>query len=304
MTDSLPRVLFLLSLLSSVPAPAVAPSDLGKLQAARNVGLAALEESNLAEAGKRFDEVRRLAPSEPLGWADGAVTALRTKDVAGARKLLAEAQRLAPADARIAALAGTAAELSGETDAAIAAFEKASEGDAKDLASRWSVARLLSEKPGGRPRAIRSVRSALEQAPANLFLLLRLSELERSEGNRAGAQEALERVVKEAEGATAGDGKLERYAEEAKIALQSGDMASAALKARIVENLLRTTARYQQARRDVEPGVVGLPVEEWTPALALRMRARPAPIPVRFAPRAEEGLAALSGLSAVRAAGK
>lgn len=284
--------------------PAAAPSDLGRLQTARNVGIAALEEGNLPEARRRFEEIRRLAPAEPLGWADGAVVALRSKDLLEAGKLLGEAERIAPGDPRIAALRATLAELSGQTDAAIAAFEKAAEGDARDLPSRWSAARLLSEKPGGRARAIRAVRRALDRAPANLFLLLRLSELERSEGDRAGAEAALDRAVREAEGALAGDGKLERFAAEAKAALQSGDLPTAALKARVVENLLRTAARYQQARHDVEPGIVGLPLEDWTPALADRMKSRPAAIPVRFVPRREEGLAALSGLSSVHSTGK
>jgi pyruvate/2-oxoglutarate dehydrogenase complex dihydrolipoamide dehydrogenase (E3) component len=39
------------------------------------VGLAALEEGNLAEARRRFQTVRELAPAEPLGWANGAVAA-------------------------------------------------------------------------------------------------------------------------------------------------------------------------------------------------------------------------------------
>ena len=293
----------LLSLVAPAAATAPSESDLARLQTARNVGLASLEEGNLAEAKKRFEEVRRLAPSEPLGWADGAVSAMREKDLPAARKLVGEAARLAPSDARVAALDGTLFELEGKPDAAIDACEKAARADPKDLASRWCAARLLSEKPGGRPRAIRSIESALEQAPANLFLLLRLSDLRRSEGDRAGAAEALERVLKASEGATTGDGKLERYAAEARAALDAGDAASAALKTRIVENLLRTTARYQQARHDVEPGVVGLPLEDWSPALSARLRARSAPIPVRFAPRREEGLAALSGVVAVRVAG-
>ena len=286
------------------PAAVSAASDLPRLQTARNVGLAALEEGNLAEAKKRFEEIRRLAAGEPLGWADGAVAAMRAKDLPEAGKLLAQAERIAPADPRIAALRGTLEELSGRADEAVEALEKASAADAKDLVSRWGAARLLSEKPGGRPRAIRAVEGALEQAPANLFLLLRLSELQRSEGNRVAAEAALDRAVREAGGVTAGDGKLERFSGEAKAALQSGDMPGAALKARIVENLLRPTARYQQARRDVEPGIVGMPLEDWTPPLSERMRARTGPIPVKFALRSEEGLAPLSDLSAVRPAGK
>src|SRR5262245_21946502 len=299
--------LLLVAAASALPpaAPSVAPSaaDLGKLQTARNVGLASLEEGNLGEAGKRFDEVRRLAPAEPLGWADGAVTAMRGKDLASAGKLLAEASRLAPADPRVAALAGVLAEQDRKTDAAIEAYERAAAGDSKDLPSRWGAARLLAEKPGARPRAIRALEGALEQAPANLFLLLRLSELRRAEGDRAGAEAALEKAVQESGGTAAGDDKLERYTAEAKAAFAAGDLTAAALKSRVVENLLRTSARYQQSRQDVEPGVVGLPLEDWTPSLAEKIRARPASIPVRFVARKDEALAALSDLADVRVSG-
>ena len=59
------------------------------------------------------------------------------------------------------------------------------------------------------------MREALEQAPANLFLLFRLSELERSEADRAAAAAALARAVGESAGATTDDAKLERFAAEA-----------------------------------------------------------------------------------------
>ncbi len=290
-------------LLPSVPPGPPAAVDLPSLQTARNVGLAALEEGDLAEAGRRFAQVRRLAPAEPLGWADGAVVAMRGKDFAQARPLLAEAARLAPSDPRILALEGMLAEQLAQTDAAIGFFERAADANPGDLISRWSAARLLSEKAGGRPRAIRAVEAALEQSPANLYLLVRLSELERSEGDRAGGRGRSGPCRAEA-GASTADAKLERYAAEAKAALEAGDMAAAALKSRVVENLLRGTPRYQQGRREVDPGVVGLPIEDWTPALADRMRARTDATPVRFVPRRQERLAALTGLSAVAAAGK
>ncbi|HEX4440869.1 MAG TPA: hypothetical protein VH854_12405, partial [Thermoanaerobaculia bacterium] len=64
-----------LSLALAIAAASLSPADLSRLQSARNVGLAALEEGDLVSSAKRFDEVRRLAPADPLGWADGAVAA-------------------------------------------------------------------------------------------------------------------------------------------------------------------------------------------------------------------------------------
>src|SRR5207245_7163441 len=61
---------------------------------------------------------------------------------------------------------------------------------------------------------------------------------------------------------------------------------------------------FLQARHDVEPGVTGIPLEDWSAALATRVRARPAAIPVKFVAKSLPGFSGLTGLAAVRAGGK
>jgi len=294
-------LLLLLLLARTVRAP-TSPADLLKLQAARNVGLAALEEGDLAEAERRFEVVRRIAPAEPLGWADGAVAALRRKDSALAGRLLSEALRLAPRDAGVLSLEGTRRELAGDVSGAIGAFEKAAAAAPKDVASRWSAARLLSGRgEEEKARAAALIEAALEQAPANLFLLVRLSALERDRGRKARASALHARLA----AAIAGDRRLEAALADAVRAYDGGDEHVSSLKFRIVENLLRPDPRFQQARHDVEPGVVGLPLEDWTPARAAALRAgSSAPIPVTFAPWPQKGMEEASGVSAIRVAGK
>lgn len=280
------------------------PADLVRLESEKNVGLAALEEGNLGEAKKRFEAVRQLAPTEPLGWADGAVVAMRAKDLISAQRLLSEALRLAGGDARVLALEGTRRELTQEPGTAIEAYEKASAANPKDLASRWNAARLLAENAAGdRSRAIHVLRGALGLAPANLFLLLRLCEFEREEGDRTAAA-TLERLAEAIESGARTDAKLEKILAEAKALLASGDAKGISLKLKIVENLLRATPRYQQARHDVEPGVVGLPLEDWSAALAAKIRAPSRVVPVQFAQRREPALAGLSRLVAARTLGR
>jgi tetratricopeptide (TPR) repeat protein len=290
-----------ISVLSSL-APAQPPTaDISRLEAEKNLGLAALEEGDAAQARRRFEAVRKIAPAELLGWADGAVAAMRAGDLSEARKLLAEALRLSPADSRVLALDGTLKELEGDAAGAVEAFTKAAAANPKDLASHWSAARLSGAIPAGRERSVREIGAALKEAPANVFLLARLCEGRREEGDRAAALEACGRMARAIEGR---DAKLEKYLGEARAALETGDFPGASLKYRIVENLLRATPRFQQARHDVETGVVGFPLEDWSAALAARVRARSPAIPVRFVEKPMPGLAALRGLSAVRAGGK
>jgi FG-GAP-like repeat len=237
-----------------------------------------------------------------LGWADGGVAALRQKKMEEAATLLARARTLAPDDPRVIALEATRLELAGDAAGAIAAFEKAGAIPPGDVRSLWSAARLASALgDAGRALAMRHLEAALALAPANLFLLARVNEIARAQGDAARAAEALDRISR----LTAGDPKLDEALAQAKAAQQSGDAKTAGLKATVVENLLKATPRYQQARRDVEPGVVGLPLETWTPALEAAMRVRMSKgVDVRFAPLPAAALASVSGAAAVRAAGK
>ena len=293
---------FLLAALSARLSPSPSASDLAALQAARNVGLAALEEGRLDEASKSFETIRRRAPDEPLGWADGAVAAARAKDFATAEKLVAGAIRLAPADGRVLAIDGAVREAAGDRAGAIAAYEKAAAASPRDVASRWGAARVRIEggDPASRAAALRDVTAALEQAPANAFLLLRLIELARAQADAAAAIAASDRLA----ALVAGDPKLDAAFAEGRRALQAGDDHTASLRYRVAENILRTMPRYQQARHDVEPGVLGLPLEDWSPALAAAMRSKaPAPVAVTFAAKADTGLAAITGAAVIRVAG-
>ena len=278
-------------------------SDLAALQASRNVGLAALEEGRLEEASKEFDVVRRRAPEEPLGWADGAVAAARSKDSTTAEKLVAEARRLAPGDPRVLAIDGAILEAAGDRAGAIAAYESAAASSPRDVASRWAAARLRMEAgdPASRAAALRDLEAALEQAPANAFLLLRLVDLARVQGDTRRALAASDRLA----ALVAGDAKLDSTLDEGRRALQAGDDHTASLRYRVAENILRTMPRYQQARRDVEPGVLALPLEDWSSALAAAMRSKASPsVPVTFVPKTDAALASIAGAALVRVAGK
>src|SRR5207245_1061267 len=105
----------------------------------------------------------------------------------------------------------------GDRAGAIEAYEKAAAASPKDLASRWSAARLRAEAgdPAARAAAMRDLEAALSQAPANLFLLLRLAELSRDAGDSAKAAAASDRLA----ALVAGEAKLDAALAEGKQAL-------------------------------------------------------------------------------------
>src|SRR5205814_10033806 len=117
----------------------------------------------------------------------------------------------------------------------------------------------------------------------------------RAAGDSPTALESHDRIVRDLD---RNDPRLETSPAEARQASIAGDSRTAALKYRIVENLLKVTPRYQQARRDVEPGVVGIPLEDWSPTLAAKIRARAGqPVPLSFAAIPGGGRENLRGLT-------
>jgi tetratricopeptide (TPR) repeat protein len=273
----------LLVLIAGCWGAAAAPpdADLPKLEAAKNLGLAYLEEGKPADALKQFRQVQKLAPAEALGWADAAVADIRMNDLDGAAKDLVEAWKRNPNDGAIDALEGKRQELAGRYSEAAKAYENAFRKSPEDLQSRWAAARLDLEKvPGAAARGLEILQDLVQRVPNNTFLLLRLGEALRTQADHAGAvavYKTLSDLLWDA------DQKTRRFLADGMAALENGDTKTADLKFRIVENLLRVTPRYQQARHQVDMGVVGMPIEIWSPDLAARVRLQSGQgVPVRW----------------------
>ena len=287
-------------------ARAAPSADVSRLQSARNVGLAALEEGDLAEASKRFEEVRKLAPGDPLGWADGGVAAMRGKDLAAAKKLLDEALAACP---RRCARARPGRHARGALRATRRARSRSTRRR-RPPSLRPPVAVGRRAAVGGEGPAGSSARGLADPFHARARARQRpscscgLAELERTSGDTAAASGTPSGSPRSKE---EGSRSFDRAVAEARAALAAGDAHAADLKSRIVENLLQGTPRYQQARHDVGARSRRMPLEDWSPAIAAQVVSRAgAPIPVTFAPvsGSGSGLGGVAGASEVRAAGR
>ena len=253
----------------------------------RNVGLAQLEEDRPKEARATFAKLAGLVPGEALPLADGAVAALREKDVAGAEALLAKAGDRADVWAIRAAL-----ENERNRPAAMrAALEKAAALDPRDLESRWRYARSVEADPSASEAEKSRRRTYLAEiaarSPSNLPARLKLLLIEVEAGDVAAGKKTLgevEPLVSD------GDARARKFLGDAKGALAGGDLKAASVKVRILENIERVTPRYQQSLGEMFVQVVGLPVEKFSSNVEEALRAGAGPsIPVTFrAPVASE----------------
>ncbi len=255
-----------------------------KILSLRNVGLAQLEEDKAKEARATFARLAELVPGETLPLANGAIAALRDKDLAGAEALLAKAGDRGDAWAIRAAL-----ENERNRPAAMrAALEKASALEPRDLESRWRYARSVESDPsageGEKTRRRTFLADIASRSPANLPARLKLLLLEVESGDATTAKKALgdlEPLVSD------GDARARQFLGEAKAALEKGDFKAAAVKVRVLENVQRVTPRYQQSLAEVFSAVVGLPVEKFSAKVEEGLRAGAgAAIPVTLRPPA------------------
>jgi tetratricopeptide (TPR) repeat protein len=261
---------------------AIPPERAADLLALKNRGLGSLEEGRNREAAAAFARLAQMLPEEPLAVADEAVAEIRSGDFAAAEKHLSRAQSLAPGRADLYEILAALESARRRPAQARAALSRAAALSAGALEARWRwihAADLEPSLPGRVEQTERYLEEIVRASPANLPALARLL-LVRVESGKASATAALASL----ESVTSpSEPRVARYLGEGRTLLKAGKPHEAALKFRIVENLLRVTDRYRQSLAEIYTDVVGLPLTAFSAKLegALRPRAGP-PIPVKF----------------------
>ena len=237
------------------------------------MGLAQLEEDRPKEARATFARLAELVPSEPLPLANGAVAALREKDLSGAEALVAKALALGER----ADLFAIRAALENERNrpaAVRAALAKAAALEPRDLESRWRFARSVETDASSSPSE-KAVRKAFlaeiaARSPSNLPARLKLLVLE----GEAGDAHALSKGLAELDPLVSdGDARARQFLSEARALAGSGDVKGASVKVRVLENVLRVTPRYQQSLAEVFTPVAGLPIQGFSSKVEEGLRA-------------------------------
>ena len=277
----LPAIAALSALAIAAPLP---PDRAARILSARNLGLAQLEEGKTKEARKTFDRLAELVPDDPLPWANGAIAALRDNDLVAAEKLLDRARKAGGPRPDLEALRATIEEAKNHPEEARAALSRAAALDPRDLESRWRLVRSIETLPAQTPPQKEARRKALAEisaaSPANLPARLKLLLAGLEAADAAIARKDLAEVRALLEDA---DPKTKQFLAEASAFVEKGDLRQGALKARILENLLRVTPRYQQSLAELQTNVVGMPMAAFAPALESALRPQGgAAIPLSF----------------------
>ena len=271
----------------SSPVGAASPAErAAPILSLKNIGLAQLEEGKNAEARATFLKLAEKVPGEALPYADAAVAALRSGDIAAAKRDLEKAQSLGPPSSELLMIGAAIANAENRPVETRSLLARAASLSPRDLESRWRWVRsaeIEAAFPGRLEEEEKYLKEITAVSPSNLPALLKLLLVQLEAGQVPGAHRS---VTALGELLAPMDARLEKYFAEGRGLAAEGKLKDAGLKFRIVENLLRVTDRYRQSLGELYTDVVGLPLAAFSAKFEESLRPRAgSPVPISFAER-------------------
>src|SRR5882762_11677709 len=143
------------------------------------IGLAALQVGHDVQADSKLAQFTQLAPTEPAGWANWGLLALRQRNFDPAGERLERARLLAPKSDQIHYLVGLLESSRGKSSEATAALRKAVELNPKNLVAVYKLAEEIERQGDDNSGAEfqRLMQKILAVQPENLAALLELGRV-------------------------------------------------------------------------------------------------------------------------------
>jgi len=247
------------ALLSGCGREEVTEPDEGYLDivSAFYTGVTAIHAGDNERALASFERTTQLAPEEPAGWANLALTHVRVGSTADALPAIAEARRLAPEDDSVAYLAAMVAGRAGEADEALDLLRRAVELNAENVRARYALVEELGRtgEATARPEAIGYLRDIVRLRPDNVLAAVELARFALEDGDLALVGQAVDGLALTS---AAWPEDAREQLESVRAALSateaSGDAAGGAeasrtLSTRLLQlnNLLLDSAIYQRS---------------------------------------------------------
>ena len=251
------------------------------------IGLAALQVGDDVHAESKLSEVTRLVPSEPAGWANWGVLALRQRNYDIAAQRLERARDLAPRNDHIYDLLGILEGDRGHSAEAIADLRKAVELDPKNLRAAYALAQEIERQgdANSETEVQQVMQKILAAQPDNLAALLELSRVAAKRGDAATLKAAVAQISARS---SAWPPEVKQQLAAVQASAASADLRAAATRTTFLRNVLMRVPEYRQslsiikapAGEEAQPFTHFLRLESpiFTPALpdmAIRFTAQP-----------------------------
>ncbi|HKG80745.1 MAG TPA: tetratricopeptide repeat protein, partial [Pyrinomonadaceae bacterium] len=224
------------------------------------IGLAALQVGHDVQADSKLAQFTQLAASEPTGWANWGLLALRQRNYDTAAERLRKARDLAPENSDIHYLIGLLESSRGNTPEAINELRKAVELDSNNLIATYKLAEEL-ERQGdekGAEEFQSLTQKILAAQPDNLAALVELSRIAAKRGDAETFKSSLAKINVRA---SQWPDEVREQMIAAKEAANSGDLRGAATRTSFLRNVLMRLPEYRRDLAAIKPP----PGEEATP---------------------------------------
>ncbi|HSK63985.1 MAG TPA: FG-GAP-like repeat-containing protein, partial [Pyrinomonadaceae bacterium] len=216
------------------------------------IGLAALEVGHDVQADAKLSQLTQLAPSEPAGWSNWGLLALRQRNSDIASERLHRARDLSPDNSDIHYLLGLLESSRGNNAEAINALRKAVELDHRNLIATYKLAEEV-ERQGGddAPANVEQLMlNILAAQPDNLAALVEMSRILAKRGQAERLKLNLEKIVARS---SAWPQEIKDRVTAVMDAANSGDLSAAATRTAFLKNVLVQLPEYRQSLALIKP---------------------------------------------------
>src|SRR5688572_3559577 len=216
------------------------------------IGLAALQVGHDVQADARLAQFTQLAATEPAGWANWGLLALRQRNFDTASERLERARTLAPDNTDIQYLLGLLESSRGKSPEAITALRKAVELDAKNLFAVYKLAEEV-ERQGDEQSAAEFqslIQKILAVQPNNIAATVELSRIAAKRGDAETLKSAVAQIQSRS---TAWPSEVQEQVKALNDTVQSGDLRAAATRTSFLRNVLMRVPEYRRDLGAIKP---------------------------------------------------
>ena len=208
------------------------------------VGLAALQVGDDVHAESKLSELTQLVPTEPAGWANWGVLALRQRNYDLAAQRLERARALAPQNDQIYDLLGILEADRGHSAEAIADLRKAVDLNPKNLRAAYALGEEIERQgDANSEREFQQViQSILAAQPDNLAALLELSRVAAKRGDAATLKLAVAQISARS---SAWPAEVQQQLATVQAAAAGTDLRAAATRTTFLRNVLMRVPEYR-----------------------------------------------------------
>ncbi|HET6645919.1 MAG TPA: FG-GAP-like repeat-containing protein, partial [Pyrinomonadaceae bacterium] len=224
------------------------------------ISLAALQVGDDVHADSKLAQFTGLAPSEPAGWANWGLLALRQRNFDAAAARLERARALAPNNDQIFYLIGLLQSGSGRSAEAIAALRKAVDLNPQNLKAIYHLAEEVERQADENSEAEyqQLMQKIIAADPNNLAAMLELSRVSAKRGDYETLRTTLASISARS---SAWPPEVQEQLSAVQSAAAGTDPRAAATRIAFLRNVLVRVPEYRQSLSVIKPP----PGEEATP---------------------------------------